>query len=376
MKIVLINLLEVDFYFFFYLKLILHSIFLAYYTINSNTDLKEFYKEFRKYESYSIPLSTIYPYATLPNLPKTSTIATTKFVGNRSSYLSTIDYINIYEFAFAFNETRWLSSIKAYPDGRFILIDNRNQQLLLLNENGTYRIDLTSIFFRQIQIYNRDMIPKPTIHNSYSLSQIHIDHDSYAYLIPTLAYYIYIFSQDNRLIRCLTPRLLGISIIRSDCVAVTHTGLIYVCDDTYRVIRIYTRMGISQKIIRLDYLPLKLFISNNRIFTYSLENVANIQMYTLAGTPIRILTICSYNMLAEVIWFRGKYFLTCGMSLFVLGEQGELIAEHSLHTLLDYTETYLTIHDFALNKNGVFIATFRRNGTLFNRYWIVRPTIF
>ncbi len=294
-------------------------------------------------------------------------------VGNRSSYQSTIDYINIYDYAATFNETRWLSSIKAYPDGRFIIIDNRNQQLLLLNENGTYRIDLTSLFFRQIQLYNKDFISTPTIHNSYSFSQIYIDHDSYSYLIPTLAYYIYIFSYENRLIRCLTPRSLGISIMRSDCFAVTHTGLIYICDDAYRVIRIYTRMGISQKIMRLDYLPLKLFISNNRMFTYSLENVANIRMYTLSGTPIRTLTICSYNLPLEVIWFRGKYFLACGIYLYVLDEQGELIAEHSLHTLLDYSETFLTIHDFALNKNGLFIVTFRRNGTLFNRYWIIRP---
>lgn len=350
--------------------------FLAYYTINSNTDLEEFYKHFRTHESYSIPLSTIYPYATLPNLPKTSTIPTTVIVGNRSSYPSTIDYINIYEYAFAFNETRWLSSIRAYPDGRFILIDNRNQQVLLLNENGTYKIDLTPIYFRQIQIYNKDLVQTTTVHNSYSFSQIYIDYDSYVYLIPTFTYYIYIFSQENRLTRCLTPQLLGISIIRSDCLAITHTGLIYICDDTYRVIRIYTRMGVSQKIIRLDYLPLKLFISNNRIFTYSLEHVANIHIYTLSGLPIRTLTICSYNIPTEVVWFRGKHFLTCGMSLYVLDEQGELIAEHSLYTLLDYSETYLTIHDFALNKNGLFIATFRRNGTLFNRYWIVRPTIF
>jgi hypothetical protein len=133
-------------------------------------------------------------------------------------------------------------------------------------------------------------------------------------------------------------------------------------------------MGISQKIIRLDYLPLKLFISNNRMFTYSLEHVGTIQMYTLSGTPIRTLTICSYNLPSEVIWFRGKYFLACGIYLYVLDEQGEQIAEHSLHTLLDYSETFLTIHDFALNKNGLFLVTFRRNGTLFNRYWIIRPT--
>ncbi len=245
-----------------------------------------------------------------------------------------------------------------------------------MNENGTYRIDLTAIFFRQILLSNRDTIPSPTVHNFYSFSQIHIDQDSYTYLIPTLAYYIYVFSPDNRLVRSLTPPLLGISIIRSDCFAITHTGLIYICDDAYRVIRIYTRMGVPQKNIRLDYLPLKLFISNNRLFTYSLEHLASIQIYTLSGLPIRTLTMCSYNLLSEVVWFRGKYFLTCGIYLYVLDEHGEQIAEHSLHTLPDYTDTLLTIHDFGLNKNGLLLVTFRRNGTLFNRYWIIRPTIF
>ena len=218
------------------------------------------------------------------------------------------------------------------------------------------------------------MIPSTTVHNSYSFSQLHIDQDSYAYFIPTLAYYIYIFSPDNRLIRCLTPPLLGISIIRSDCFAVTHTGVIYVCDDAYRVVRIYTRMGISQKIIRLDYLPLKLLIANNRMFTYSIERPATIQMSTLAGIPVRTLTMCSYNLPSKVNWFRGKYFLTCGTYLYVLDEQGEQLAEKSLYTLLDYPDTLLTIRDFALNKNGLFLMTFRRNGTLFNRYWIIRPS--
>ncbi|CAF0925920.1 unnamed protein product [Rotaria sordida] len=347
------------------------------YTINSNTDLQEFYSYLRTYESYSIPLWTIYPHATLPNLPLSSTKATTikTFVNNRSSYPSTIDYINIYEYKLLFNETRWLSSIEAYPDGRFIIIDNRNQQLLLLNENGTYIIDLTSIVLRQIQLSIHDRYSSSTIHNAYSFSQIHIDQDGYIYLISTLAYYIYIFSPDNRLIRCLTPNLLSVSIIRSDCLAITHTGLIYLCDDTYRVIRIYTRMGIPQRIIRLNFLPLKLFIRNNRLFTYSLEYIATIQMYTLLGGPIRTLTMCSYKLPTGVVWFRGKYFLTCGTYLFVLDEQGEQIAEHSLHTLLDYSNTSLIINDFALNKNGLFLLTFRRNGSLFNRYWVIRPTI-
>ncbi|CAF2711723.1 unnamed protein product [Rotaria sp. Silwood2] len=345
------------------------------YTINSDNDLQEFYSYFHIYESYSIPLWTIYPYATLPNLPLSSTKATTTtLINNRSSYPSRIDYINIYDYALLFNESRWLSSIEAYPDGRFIIIDNRNQQLLLLNENGTYIIDLTSIFFRQIQLTIHDRFLPSTIHNAYSFSQIHIDQDGYSYLISTLAYFIYIFSPDNRLVRCLTPQLLSISIIRSDCLAITYTGLIYVCDDTYRVIRIYTRMGVPQRTIRLDYLPLKLFIRNNRLFTYSLENTANIQMYTLLGVPIRTLSMCSYSLPSEVIWFRGKYFLTCGTYLFVLDEHGEEIAEHSLHTLPNYSNTSLIIHDFALNKNGLFLVTFRRNGTLFNRYWIIRPT--
>jgi hypothetical protein len=135
-------------------------------------------------------------------------------------------------------------------------------------------------------------------------------------------------------------------------------------------------MGIPHKTISLDYLPLKLFISNNRIFTYSLEYTATIHIYTLAGVPIRKIRMCAYNLPSEVIWFRGKFFLTCGIFLYVLDEQGEQIAEHSLHTLLDYSNTLVTIHDFALNKNGLFIVTFRRNGTLFNRYWIIRPMTF
>jgi hypothetical protein len=135
-------------------------------------------------------------------------------------------------------------------------------------------------------------------------------------------------------------------------------------------------MGIPQKSIRLDYLPLKLFISNNRMFTYSIEHLATIQIYTLSGKPIRTLTMCSYNLPSKVVWFRGKYFLTCGTYLYVLDEQGEQIADHSLHILLDYSDTLLRIHDFALNKNGFLIVTFRRNGTLTNRYWIIRPKIF
>ncbi|CAF1572064.1 unnamed protein product [Adineta steineri] len=347
------------------------------YTINSYTDLLEFYSYFRVFESYSIPIWTIYPYATLANLPiSTTKITPTTFANNYTSALSRIDYINLYEYAFAFNETRWLSSVEAYPDGRFIIIDNGNQQLLLLNANGSYRIDLTSIFFRQIELSTNEVDSSPTIHNSYSLAHIHIDQDSYVYLIPTLAYYIYIFSHENRLVRCLTPRILGISVMRSDCLSVTNTGLIYACDDTYRTVRVYSRMGIPHKTIRLDFLPYKLFISNNRIFTYSLEQTATIHIYTLAGLPIRKITICSYNLPSEVIWFRGKYFLTCGTFLYVLDEQGDYIAEYSLHTILDYSNTSVIIHDFALNENGVFIVTFRRNGTLFNRYWVLRPMTF
>lgn len=349
--------------------------FLAHYTINSNTDLQDIYSSFQDYDTYSIPLSTIYPYATLPILPKTSTTSSIMSMTNRSSYLATINYINIYAHAAALNETRWLSSIATYPDGRFVIIDNRNQQLLLLNENGTYRIDLTSIFTRQIEFSNQALYPTLTAHNSYSFSHLHIDQDSYAYLIPNLAYYIYVFSANNRLVRCLTPTLLGISIIRSDCLAITHTGLIYICDDAYRVVRIYTRMGVAQKILRLDYLPLKLFISNNRMFTYSIERLASIQMYTLSGTLIRSLTMCSHDLPSKVIWFRGKYFLTCGTHLHVLDEYGEELAEQGLHVITDYAQTLVIIHDFAVNKNGLFLVTFRRNGTLFNRYWVIRPAV-
>ncbi|CAF4867330.1 unnamed protein product, partial [Rotaria socialis] len=133
--------------------------------------------------------------------------------------------------------------------------------------------------------------------------------------------------------------------------------------------------------------------SNNRMFTYSLENLATIQMYTLTGVLIKKLSMCSYNVPSEVNCsqsnylnkgkasflnepFRGKYFLTCGTYLYVINEQGEQLAEHSLQQLLDYPNSLVTIHDFALNKNGIILATFRRNGTLFNRYWIIKPATF
>ncbi|CAF2079131.1 unnamed protein product [Rotaria magnacalcarata] len=349
-----------------------------YYTVNANTDLLELYSNFRKYESQSIPLWTVYSYATLPNLPFTSTMATitTAFVNRRPVYPSTIDFLNIYSYALASNETRWLSYVEAYPDGRFVIIDNKNQQILLLNRNGTFRIDLTPIYFRQIQSKIDELSPQPNVHSSYSFSKLHIDQDGYTYLIPTVAYYIYVFSPHNRLIRCLTPQLLGISSMRSDCFTITYTGLIYVCDDAYRVIRIYSRMGIPHRTMRLDYLPLKLFISNNRIFTYSLENLATIQMYTLTGVRIKKLSMCSYNVPSEVNWFRGRYFLTCGSFLYVINEQGEQLAEHNLQKLVDCPGALVTIHDFALNKNGIILATFRRNGTLFNRYWIIKPATF
>ena len=346
---------------------------LEQYTINSYADLEDFYDYFRRFKFNSIPL---FEYGVIPNLPLSSTSPTVQDINNRISHSSRIDYIDIYSYGLELNQTRWLSLIAAYPDGRFIITDNRNQHLLLLNENGTFRIDLTGIFRHQIGLYNYNHISRQTIHNSYSFARLHIDYDGYVYLLSILANYIYIFSPNNRLVRCLTPRFLGISIIRSDCFAVTHTGLIYLCDDTYRTIRIYTRMGIPQKNIYLDYLPLKLFISNTRIFTYSVENLAKIQIYTLAGLPVRTLSICSYNLPSEVNWFRGKYFLTCGSHLYVLNDKGEQIAQHNLITLLDYSNTLATIHDFAVNKKGLLVLTFRRNGTLFNRYWIVRPAIF
>ena len=212
------------------------------------------------------------------------------------------------------------------------------------------------------------------VHTAYSFAQLRIDQDGYVYLIPTLPYYIYVFSRENRLSRFLTPRLLGVSIIRSDCVAVTHTGLIYVCDDAYRVVRVYTRMGVPQRTFRLNVLPLKLFVSNTRMFTYSIEYMAAIQMHTLTGSPVRTLTMCSYNPPSEVVWFRGRYFLSCGTNLFVVDEQGELIAQQSLSTLLDGSDTVSTIQDLAVNKNGLVLVTFRRNGTLGNRYWTIRPS--
>lgn len=295
------------------------------------------------------------------------------YVNRRPAYPSTIDHLNIMNYALAFNETRWLSHVEAYPDGRFIIIDNRNQQLLLLNENGTFRVDLTPIVFRQIQSKIYEITPNPDIHTAYSFSKLHIDQDGYVYLIPTLAYYIYVFSSTNRLIRCLSPQLLGLSVIRSDCLTITHTGLIYICDDTHRVIRVYSRMGVPQRTMRLDYAPLKLFISNNRIFSYSLEHLASIQMYTLSGLPVRQLSMCSYNLPTKVTWFRGKYFLTCGTYLYVVDEQGEQIAQQNLDKLLKYSGTIVMIHDLAVNKNGLILATFRRNGTLFNRYWLIKP---
>ena len=339
--------------------------------MNSYGDLNEIFAHFQQTESPSIPLSSNFLYSTLPTFSfETSTSANPR----GSAYQSTIDYINIYQHASIYNETRWLSSIQAFPDGRFLLIDNRNQEFLLLNENGSYRIDLTPIYLQQIQYLSVNRTTS-NIHNSYSFSHVHIDHEGYVYLISTLAYNIYIFSPENRLVRCLTPRYLGIRIIRSDCLAVTHTGLLYICDDAHRSVRIYTRMGILQRIIRLDYLPLKLFVSNTRIFTYSMENLGHIQLYTLAGVPVNSLTICSFNFPSEVIWFRGKYFLTCSIDLFVVDEQGEFISEHRFYTLLEREYPLVAIHDFALNKQGQLLMTLRRNGTLFNRYWIFHSSI-
>ena len=338
--------------------------------MNSYGDLNELYAYFRQSESTSIPLRTNFLPSTLPNYPVESSTSFT------AQLPSTLDYINIYRYASIFNETRWLSSIQAFPDGRFLLVDNRNQEFLLLNENGSYRIDLTPIYLHQIRNLpsNRNA---STIHTSYAFSHVHIDQEGYVYLISTLGYHIYIFSPENRLVRCLTPRYLAIPIIRSDCLAVSHTGLLYVCDDAHRSVRIYTRMGIAQRILRLDYLPLKLFVSNTRIFTYSMEALGRIQIYTLAGTPVSSFTRCGFNLPSDVIWFRGKYFLTCGVDLFVIDEQGEFIAEHRFHTLLEpSSNSIVAIHDFALNKNGLLLLTVRRNGTLVNRYWTFRPSTF
>ncbi|CAF1043794.1 unnamed protein product [Adineta ricciae] len=348
------------------------------YTINSYTDLLDFYSYFRTYESYALPVWAVYPYATLATLPISFTTTTTPLTANASIDdgaldLPRFDYINIYEHAAMFNETRWLSAVEAYPDGRFLVIDNGNQQILLLNVNGSYRIDLTPIFFHQIEHLNQAIDSSPSVHNAYSIAHVHIDQDSYVYLVPKLAYYIYVFSHENRLVRCLTPQILGVPIIRSDCVAITHTGLVYVCDDAYRMVRIYSRMGVPHKTMRLDYLPLKLFISNNRLFTYSLEYPATIHMYTLTGAVIRKLTFCVYNSPSEVVWFRGKYFITCGTFLYVVDEDGNQIAEYNLRLLLSSSDKSVIIHDFALNEDGLLLVTFRRNGTFLNRYWIIRP---
>lgn len=353
-----------------------HSLFdLARYAVNSYADLNEVYSNFHQIESISIPLAQGSSYVTMPTSPSTSTARpTTSSTAQTSSYPWTIDYIHLHDYASIYNETRWLSSVEAYPDGRFLLIDNRNHQILLLNENGSYRIDLTSIYFHQMQYLSVNRT-ESSIPSSYSFSHLHIDEDSYVYLIPTIPYQIYIFSQENRLVRCLTPRYLALPIIRSECFAVTHTGLLYVCDDAHRSIRIYTRMGILQRIIRLNSLPLRLFISNTRLFSYSMENLGLIQIYSLTGVFIKSLTICSSSLPTEVIWFRGKYFLTCGIDLFVLDEQGEVIAEHHFHTLLEPVDRIVAIHDFALNKQGQILFTLRRNGTLFNRYWIVHPAM-
>ena len=312
----------------------------------------------------------------MANLPISSTSASTVFDDRRpSSYSSKIEYINIYQHGTLFNETRWLSSIEAYPDGRFLIIDNRNQHILLLNQNGSFRIDLSSIIFHQIQLLNTDANSFSSIDRSYSFGNVHIDDDSYFYLIPTQLYKIYIFSPENRLIRSITAAMLGISILRSDCLAVTQTGLLYVCDDAHRAIRIYTRMGVYERSIYLEKLPLKLLITRNRMFIYSTENLGFIQIFTLAGAPVRTLNMCSFNFPSEVIWLRGKYFLTCGTFLYVIDEKGDLIAEQNLRTLVDHSNSSLIIQDFALNKNGLLLVTFRRDGTLFNRYWVIRPSI-
>lgn len=351
----------------------------AFYTINSFTDLRDFYGRFRRIDSISIPL---FNENSFPNRNDLSTVATavktTIFqtnVSNRrpSSYPSRIEYMNILNYANQLNETRWLSSVEAYPDGRFILIDNRNQHILLLNENGTFRIDLTSIYLQQIRNFNQHWNISATFYRTYSFANVHIDDESYTYLIPTLLYYVYVFSPENRLVRCLTPRSLGISIMRSDCFAITQTGLIYVCDDVYRAIRIYSRMGVYQRTIQLEHLPFKLFISQDRLFSYSIENLGKIEIYSLTGVPIRNFTKCSYNLLSEVIWFRDRFFLTCGMYLYVIDQSGYAVAEQNFYTLLEHSNSFLTIQDMALNRNGLLLMTLRRNGTLYNRYWAIRP---
>jgi hypothetical protein len=348
------------------------------YGINSFTDLTELYAHFRVIDSYSIPLPSGFPFATLPNLaaPVNVTNSSKALDPRPNSYVPTLEYISIHDFRTVINDSRWLASAAAYPDGRFFLIDNRNQQFLLLNQNGTYRIDLTPIFFHQIKYLHRNASSTPSIARTYSFARVFIDQESYVYLVPTTAYQIYVFSQENRLVRCLTPRSLGMVLLRSDCVAVTHTGLIYVCDDAYRSIRIFTRMGVLQRTIRLDFLPLKLLISNTRLFSYSIEAIGRIHIYDLSGLSIRTVSMCSYKLPSEVVWFRGKYFLTCGTQLYVLDEQGELVAERNLQTLLDTSDNILTIHDFALNKQGQLLITVRRNGTLSNRYWVMRPADF
>ena len=126
-------------------------------------DLQGFYSYFRIFESYSRPIRLKYPHVTIPNLPVSSTRT---YVGNQSLYPSRIDYTNIHQYELIFYETRWLSSVEVNPDDRLIIVDNRNQHILLLSENGMHRINLTPVLFHQIQILDYDRTSDLTIHNS------------------------------------------------------------------------------------------------------------------------------------------------------------------------------------------------------------------
>ncbi|CAF0771753.1 unnamed protein product, partial [Didymodactylos carnosus] len=278
------------------------------YTINSRTDLLDFYDNFKYVESYRIPYLRPRQYISSPlKLHNAYSSVWSKPPNFYNNPLSITQKLDVNKITI---EYTWLSTVEAHNDGRFLMADNANHKLFLLDHQGRYRIDLTSLYLNQLKYTSSS-----STNQHYSFHQIRIDFDGYIFMIPLLCYEFYIFSPINQLYKILTANTLNMSVLHGDCMAVAHSGLIYVCDNTNRAIRTYTRVGIFQKMFRIDYLPLKLFISNNLLFTYSLEKVASIRLYTVIGTYVQTLYMCAYNLPNDINWFRGKYFLTCGTTM-------------------------------------------------------------
>ncbi|CAF0792151.1 unnamed protein product, partial [Didymodactylos carnosus] len=336
------------------------------YTINSRTDLLDFYDNFKYVDSYVIPYLRPRQYLSSGFILNNTYSSVWSIPSNFNNQpLSLIEKFDASKITIDFT---WLSAVEAHNDGRFLLVDNANQKLLLLDPQGRYRIDVTSIYLNQLRYASSTV-------QYYSFYQIRIDLDGYIFMIPLLCYEFYIFSPINQLYKILTAKQLNIPVLRGDCIAIAHTGLIYVCDDTNRAIRTYTRVGIFQRSFRIDYLPLKLFICNNLLFTYSLEKIASIGLYTVTGVHVQTLYMCTYNLPNDIQWFRGKYFLTCGTFLYILDQRGAIVGHTGLKHLFapnDHVTKY-TINDFAINTNGWIVLTIKENYTLLNRYWVIKP---